>query len=53
MSARKGVLEPRYLADIVVLSDDITKLDGRSLLKARVDMTIVGGRIRYRRRGAW
>jgi len=52
---RKGVLEPgsRYLADIVVLSHDITKLDGRSLLEARVDMTIVGGRIRYQRRGAW
>jgi len=50
---RKGVLEPGYLPDIVVLSDDITKLDGRSLLEARVDMTIVGGRVRYRRRSAW
>jgi predicted amidohydrolase YtcJ len=51
----KGVLEPgnRCLADIVVLSHDITKLDGRSLLEARVDMTIVGGRVCYQRRGAW
>ncbi len=51
----KGVLEPgnRCLADIVVLSHNITKLRGRSLLEARVDMTIVGGRVRYRRRSAW
>jgi predicted amidohydrolase YtcJ len=52
---RKGVLEPGNwcLADIVVLSENITKLDGRSLLEARVDMTIVGGRVCYQRRGAW
>jgi hypothetical protein len=52
-SGIKGRLVPGCLADIVVLSKDITTLHGRSLLDARVDMTMVGGRVRYRRRGAW
>jgi hypothetical protein len=49
----KGHLRMGDLADLVVLSDDITKLDGGSLLEARVDMTIAGGQVRYQRRGAW
>jgi hypothetical protein len=49
----KGHLRVGDLADLVVLSDDITRLDGGSLLEARVDMTIAGGRVRYQRRGAW
>jgi len=46
----KGRLLPGFLADIVVLSDDITHRRGRSLLDARVDMVFVGGKVRYRRR---
>ena len=46
----KGRLRPGFLADIVVLSDDITHRRGRSLLDARVDMVFVGGKLRYRRR---
>ncbi|MBE9565541.1 MAG: amidohydrolase family protein, partial [Proteobacteria bacterium] len=48
----KGKLSRGYLADIVVLSEDITRLRGRRLLAPRVDMVFVGGRLRYRRRGA-
>jgi len=48
----KGKLSRGYLADIVVLSEDITRLRGRGLLAPRVDMVFVGGRLRYRRRGA-
>jgi len=48
----KGHLRVGDLADLVVLSDDITKLDGGSLLDVRVDLVLVGGRVRYRRRGA-
>jgi predicted amidohydrolase YtcJ len=47
----KGRLAPGYLADIVVLSQDITRLRSRALLDVEVDLVIVGGRLRYRRAG--
>ena len=45
----KGKLAPGFLADMVVLSDDITRRRGRELLQAEVDMVFVGGRLRHRR----
>jgi hypothetical protein len=48
-SGIKGRVVPGCVADIVVLSEDITRLHGRSLLDARVEMTMVGGRVRYQR----
>jgi hypothetical protein len=48
----KGRLAPGCLADVVVLSEDIARMRGRALLKVRVDLARVGGRVRYRRRGA-
>ena len=48
----KGKLLPGYLADIVVLSEDVTRLRGRRMLKTEVDLVFVGGRLRYRRRSA-
>lgn len=45
----KGRLAPGYLADIVVLSRDISPLRGRALLEARPDVVIIGGRVAYRR----
>jgi len=45
----KGRLAPGYLADIVVLPRDITRLRGRAMLEVRPDVVIVGGRVRYRR----
>jgi predicted amidohydrolase YtcJ len=51
-SSLKGKLLPGYLADIVVLSHDITRLRGARLLDVRVDVVVVGGRVRHRRRGA-
>ena len=43
----KGSLTVGKLADIVVLSHDITSCPAEEITKARVDYTIVGGRIRY------
>lgn len=45
----KGSLEPGKLADIVVLSRDILTVPEDEILGTRVDLTIVGGEIRYRR----
>ncbi len=48
----KGKLLPGYLADIVVLSQDIVRACRRGMLSTKVDLAIVGGRVRYRRRRA-
>lgn len=45
----KGSITPGKLADLVVLSEDITAADPSRLKDVRVDMTIVGGRIAFQR----
>jgi len=45
----KGSIEVGKLADIVVLSDDILKIDPVLIEKARVVMTIFDGRVTYER----
>ena len=45
----KGSLTPGKLADIVVLSKDIMRVPEEEIPTAQVDLTIVGGEIRYRR----
>jgi hypothetical protein len=45
----KGTLEPGKLADIIVLSDDLTTIDPEKILDVEVQMTIVGGNVVYER----
>lgn len=45
----KGSLRAGQLGDITVLSDDPTRLSGPALFGLRVEMTIAGGRVVYRR----
>jgi len=45
----KGTLAPGKLADLVVLSADIFRIDPHALRDAKVDLTMVGGRIVYQR----
>jgi predicted amidohydrolase YtcJ len=45
----KGSITPGKLADIVVLSHDIMTVPDNQIREARVDITIVGGVVRYRR----
>lgn len=44
---RKGQLAPGKLADVVVLSADITHIPPQELLRVQVRMTLTGGRIVY------
>ena len=48
----KGSLAPGKLADIVVLSKNIMTVPEDEILPARVDLTILGGKVRYERRAA-
>jgi predicted amidohydrolase YtcJ len=45
----KGSITPGKLADLVVLSHDIMRVPEEQIPDARVDITILGGRVRYRR----
>jgi predicted amidohydrolase YtcJ len=45
----KGTLAPGKLADVVVLSKDILTVPDDEILQTRVDLTIVGGKVAYRR----
>ena len=46
----KGSLTPGKLADIVVLSKNIMTVPDDEIPSARVDLTILGGKVRYERR---
>lgn len=46
---RKGTLAPGMLADIAVLSHDILSVDEAEIPGTEIDLTIVGGEVRYER----
>ena len=46
---RKGSLEPGKIADFVMLSGDIMTMPAAEILKTRVTMTVVGGKIVFKR----
>lgn len=46
---RKGSLEPGKMADFLMLSADIMTMPEPEIPRARVTMTVVGGKIVYQR----
>ena len=47
---KKGSLEPGKLADLVILSDDILKVPPEKILRLKVDLTMVDGKVVYERK---
>ena len=45
----KGSITPGKLADIVIVSDDLFKMDPKNLRDAQVDVTILGGKVVWNR----
>ena len=45
----KGILEPGRLADFVMVGSDITKIEPWRIRNVKVDATVVGGKVVYRR----
>lgn len=48
--SRKGTLAPGTFADLIVLSQDISRLPPREILRTQVVLTIVGGKVIFERR---
>ena len=48
----KGSLVPGKLADVVIIDRDLTKIAAEAIRDAKIDYTIVGGRIVYDRNAA-
>ena len=46
---RLGELRSGFLADVVVLADDVFEVPAERIREVRVDLTIVGGRVVYER----
>jgi predicted amidohydrolase YtcJ len=51
MEGKLGRVAPGMLADLVVLSGNLFEMNPKSLVDARVEMTVVGGQAVYERSG--
>ena len=52
MEDRKGMIKEGYLADMVVLDQDLMTIPEDQIMKTRVDVTVVGGKVVYEREDA-
>ncbi len=49
MEDRKGMIKEGYLADMVIVNQDLLSLPEEEIMKTKVDFTIVGGRVIFER----
>jgi len=49
---RKGMIKEGYLADMVIMNNDLMTMPHDQIMKSKVDYTIVGGKVVYQREGA-
>ena len=51
MEDRKGMIKAGYLGDVVIFDGNLMTMPHDKIMSARVDYTIVGGKVVYRRNG--
>lgn len=51
MEGRKGMLKPGYLADMAIFNNDLMTIPPDKIMPSKVDYTIVGGKVVYKREG--
>jgi len=49
MEDRKGMIKEGYLADIIIVDKDLLTIPEKEIMKTNVDLTIVGGKVVYKR----
>ena len=49
MEERKGMIKEGYLADIIIVDKDLLTIPEEEIMKTNVDLTIVGGKVVYKR----
>lgn len=49
MEGRKGMIKEGYLGDIVIFNNDLMTIPHDQIMTSKVDLTIVGGKIVYKR----
>ena len=52
MEDRKGMIREGYLADVVIFNNDLMSIPHDQIMSAKVDYTIVGGKVVYQRKEA-
>ncbi|MFC1564943.1 amidohydrolase [candidate division KSB1 bacterium] len=52
MEDRKGMIKKGYLGDIVIINNDLFIISEDEIMGAKIDFTITGGKIVYKRDGA-
>ena len=52
MEDRKGMIKPGYLGDVVIFNQDLMTIPHNQIMSAKVDYTVVGGKVVYKRQGA-
>lgn len=50
MEDRKGMLKKDYLADVLIVNQDLLTIPEEEIMKTKVDYTIVGGKVVYLRK---
>jgi len=49
MEDRKGMIKENYLGDVVIFNSDLMTIPADQIMSAKVDYTIVGGKVVYKR----
>jgi predicted amidohydrolase YtcJ len=52
MEDRKGMIKEGYLGDVVIFNNDLMTIPYDQIMSSKVDYTIVGGKVVYKRKEA-